>query len=129
MTITSMTLEHPTRSNVIRLSEAQARIPGPAGEHAVRVLQRGSLDVTLSAPQRPIEQSPDEQDEFYVIIRGRGVLFHDGKRDSFESGDLLLVDAGVEHQFEDISDDLTVWRIFYGTRGGEISTSQSGSGQ
>jgi mannose-6-phosphate isomerase-like protein (cupin superfamily) len=83
-------------------------------------MQRGTLDVALSIPQRPIPQSPHEQDELYVIIRGRGVLFHDGKRDPFEAGDLLFVAAGIEHQFEEISDDLAVWRIFYGAGGGEI---------
>ena len=66
------------RSRVIRLADAQAHIPGPAGEHAVRLLQRGTLDVALSIPKRPIPQSPHEQDELYVVIRGRGVLLHDG---------------------------------------------------
>ncbi|HUH63476.1 MAG TPA: cupin domain-containing protein [Terracidiphilus sp.] len=109
----------PDRSRVIRFDEAQARIPGPAGEHAVTVMQRGSLDAALSIPMRPRPQTPHAQDEVYFIIRGRGVLMHDGKRNSFESGDLLFVAAGVEHQFEDISEDLAVWRVFYGPTGGE----------
>ena len=108
------------RSRVIRLAEAQAGIPGPAGERAVRVLQRGALDVALGTPARPNEQTPHEQDEVYVVIRGRGVLFHDGKRDPFESGDLLFVAAATEHRFEDFSDDLLVWRVFYGPKGGEV---------
>lgn len=108
------------RSRVMRLAEAEAGIPGPAGEHAVRVWQRGSLDVALSMPKQPIPQTPHEQDELYAIIRGRGVLFHDGKRDEFAAGDLLFVAAGVEHQFEETSEDLAVWRVFYGARGGEV---------
>jgi len=108
------------RSGVIRLEEAQLGIPGPAGEHAVLVLQRGTLDVKLSFPERPNRQTPHEQDEVYVIIRGRGVLFHDGSRDPFEPGDLLFVAAGVEHRFEDASEDFAVWRMFYGPQGGEI---------
>jgi mannose-6-phosphate isomerase-like protein (cupin superfamily) len=105
---------------VIHLADAQARIPSPASDHAAIILQRGTLDVALSMPKRPIRQSPHEQDELYLIIRGRGVLFHDGKRDPFEPGDLLFVAAGIEHQFEDITEDLAVWRIFYGARGGEV---------
>jgi hypothetical protein len=46
------------RSRVIRLVEAQARIPGPAGEHAVVAFQRGPLDIALSLPQRPSQQNP-----------------------------------------------------------------------
>ncbi len=108
------------RSSVIRLAEARARIPGPAGEHAVSLLQRGTLNVKLSLPVRPNQQTPHAQDEIYVIIRGRGVLFHDGKRDPFEAGDLLFVAAGTEHQFEDFTEDLAVWVVFYGTQGGEV---------
>ena len=88
----------PDRSHVIRLTEAQARIPGPAGERAVMVLQRGTLDVALGLPLRPSQQTPHAQDEIYFIIR-RGVLIHDSKRDRFQSGDLLFVAAGTEHQF------------------------------
>ncbi len=111
----------PDRSRVVRLAEARTRIPGPAGEHAASLLRRGSLDVKLSLPVRPNRQTPHEQDEVYVIVQGRGVLVHDGRRDRFESGDLLFVAAGTEHHFEDFSDDLAVWVVFYGPRGGEAA--------
>ena len=42
------------------------------------------------------------------------------QRHRFDSGDILFVAAGVEHHYEDFSDDLALWRIFYGRRGGEI---------
>jgi mannose-6-phosphate isomerase-like protein (cupin superfamily) len=83
------------------------------------ILKRGPLDVALGFPLAASRQTPHEQDELYFIIRGRGVLLHDGKRDAFESGDLLFVAAGIEHQFEAISEDLALWRVFYGPRGGE----------
>lgn len=108
------------RSRVIRLAEAQTGIPGPAGEHAVSVFHRGPLDVALSLPTRPSQQTPHTQDEIYFVVRGRGVLLHDGKRDPFGSGDLLFVAAGIEHQIEDISDDFAMWRVFYGPSGGEV---------
>lgn len=113
-------MSKPDPSRVIRLAEAQGSIPGPAGEHAVVVFRRGPLDVALSLPLGPSRQTPHAQDEIYFIIRGRGALFHDGKRDRFESGDLLFVAAGIEHQFEDISRDFAVWRVFYGPDGGEM---------
>src|SRR5262245_9189705 len=109
----------PARSRVIRLAEAQAGIAGSAGERSVTVLRRGTLDVKLGTPARPNEQAPHEQAEVYIVVRGRGVLFHDGKRDPFEPGDLLFVAAATEHRFEDFSDDLLVWRVFYGPSGGE----------
>ncbi len=47
-------------------------------------------------------------------------MFHDGKRDEFEAGDFLFVAAATEHRFEDRSDDLLIWRVFYGPKGGEV---------
>jgi len=108
------------RSRVIHLAEARAGIPGPAGEHSVSLLQRGTLNVKLSLPVLPNQQTPHAQDEIYVIIRGRGVLFHDGERDPFAAGDLLFVAAGTEHRFEDFTEDLAVWVVFYGPQGGEV---------
>lgn len=108
------------RSGVIHLAEVQIGIPGPAGERSVVVLKRGTLDVKLSLPVPPNEQTPHAQDEVYVIIRGRGVLVHDGKRDPFEPGDILFVAAGTEHHYADFTDDLALWRVFYGPAGGEI---------
>lgn len=113
-------MSHSDRSRVMHLSEVRARIPGPAGEHAVRVFQRGTLDVALSIPTAPIPQTPHTQDEIYFVVRGRGFLRHDGRRDAFEAGDLLFVAAGIEHQYEDLSDDFVVWRVFYGRQGGDI---------
>lgn len=115
-------MSKPDRSRVIHLAEAQAGIPGPAGEHSVSFLQHGTLNVklSLSLPVPPNQQTPHAQDEVNVVVRGRGVLLHDGERDPFESGDLLFVAAGTEHRFEDFTEDLAVWVVFYGPRGGEV---------
>jgi len=111
-------MSKPERSRVFSCAEAQAGLP--TGERSVRVWQRGPLDVAFSLPVPPKEQLPHAQDEFYFIIRGRGVLLHDGKRQPFGPGDLLFVAAGVEHQFEDVTGDLALWRVFYGPQGGEV---------
>ncbi len=111
-------MSSPERSRVISFAEAQAGIP--TGERSVRVWQRGPLDVAFALPVPPKEQTPHTQDEIYVIVRGRGVLMHDGKRDPFESGDILFVAAGIEHQFQDVTEDLALWRVFYGPHGGEV---------
>src|SRR4051812_17489409 len=105
------------RSGVIRFAEAQTAVPGPSGQRAALVLKRGTLDVKLSLPLQPNQQTPHEQGEIYVVIRGRGVLVHDGREDAFGPGDMLFVAAGVEHHYKDFSGDLALWRIFYGAHG------------
>jgi len=112
------------RSRVIHLADARAKIPGPSGEHAVSLFERGTLNALLAlgrfAPREPKPPAAHEQDEIYLIVSGRGVLLHDGARDAFGPGDLLFVAAGTEHRFEDFTDDLVVWVVFYGAPGGEI---------
>ena len=107
------------RSGVFRLAQIQTSIPGPPGERATLVLKRGTCDVKLALPIPPNEQAPHTQDELYVIVRGQGVLLHAGKRDAFETGDLIFVAAGIEHRFESFTEDFAIWRIFYGVQGGE----------
>jgi mannose-6-phosphate isomerase-like protein (cupin superfamily) len=113
-------VEPSDRSGVIRFEAAQAAISGPDGGRSVLALHRGTLDIRLSLPVGPNVQTPHEQDELYVVVRGQGVLVHAGKSEPFGAGDILFVAAGVEHHYQDFSEDLALWRIFYGARGGEV---------
>jgi len=113
-------MEDGARSQVVHLAEALVSIPGPPGAHFVNVMERGTVRALLSLPLSPNRQTPHAQDEVYVIVRGRGVLFHDGRRDRFGPGDFLFVAAGTEHWFEDFTEDLAVWVVFYGPPGGEV---------
>lgn len=105
---------------VIRLAEVESAIPGPPGPNSATFLQRGTLEVKFSYPLSPNIQTPHTQDELYVIVRGQGVLLHSGERNAFGPGDLLFVPAGAEHHFEDFSEDLAIWVVFYGPPGGEV---------
>jgi mannose-6-phosphate isomerase-like protein (cupin superfamily) len=118
-------MSKPDRSGVIRFADARAHIPSAESDHAATLLQRGTLKVKLSLPVHPNVQTPHIQNELYVVVRGKGVLFHDGKRDVFQSGDLMFIAAGTEHYFEDFSDDLAVWVVFYGITGGEVNSFDS----
>jgi mannose-6-phosphate isomerase-like protein (cupin superfamily) len=115
-------MDDAMRSGVIRLADYAAKVPTPEGERSVLALKRGTLDVRLSVPVPPNRQTPHEQDELYAVICGEGVLIHGGERTPFVAGDLLFVAAGVEHHYADFSDDLALWRIFYGKAGGEAAT-------
>lgn len=107
------------RSCVIRFADAERRIPTPEGEHALTLLEHGTLKLKLSQPVPPNRQTPHEQDELYIVARGRGELVHDGRRDRFETGDVMFIAAGTEHHVENFSADLSIWVVFYGAAGGE----------
>ena len=95
------------------------KLPGQKGERFVTAFTHGTLEVELYAPRGSDPQKPHRRDEVYVVVSGSGVFFADGERREFQPGDFLFVAAGVEHRFEDFSDDLAVWVLFYGPDGGE----------
>ncbi len=105
----------------VTVQDALSKLPGPNGEHFVAVLAHGSLLVEIAALRGEDKQKPHTRDEIYVVINGSGMFRNGVARHPFGPGDVLFVPAGVEHRFEDFSDDLTVWVFFYGPEGGEVS--------
>lgn len=85
----------------------------------VKLLEHGSMYVEYYAPEKVDLQKPHQQDELYVIESGSGFFYNDGLRHHFSKGDVLFVPAGIEHRFEQFSDDFATWVIFYGPSGGE----------
>jgi mannose-6-phosphate isomerase-like protein (cupin superfamily) len=103
----------------LTVPEALARLPGPGGERYVELFQHGTLSVELYAPRGSDPQHPHTRDEVYVVVQGSGQFRNGNTLHPFGPGDLLFVPAGVVHRFEDFTDDLAVWVIFYGPEGGE----------
>ncbi|MEK7316742.1 MAG: cupin domain-containing protein [Candidatus Eisenbacteria bacterium] len=99
------------------------RIPTADGRRFASVFSHGTLQVEFYAPRGEDTQTPHTRDEIYVVISGTGKFLNGGSRRPFGPGDFLFVPAGVEHRFEDFSDDLAVWVIFYGPEGGEAGQS------
>ncbi|HUT49179.1 MAG TPA: cupin domain-containing protein [Alphaproteobacteria bacterium] len=95
-----------------------AQVP-QSGIRSVSAFQRGSLEVKLYAPRGEDPQAPHARDEFYVVARGRGVAMIGDERQSFGPADALFVPAGMTHRFEDFTNDLAIWVMFYGPDGGE----------
>ena len=103
----------------LRVDDGLARLPGPDGERFAGLFRHGTLLVELYAPRGHDPQTPHARDEIYVVARGDGTFFDGSTRRPFAAGDLLFVAAGIPHRFEDFSDDLAVWVMFYGPEGGE----------
>lgn len=103
----------------VSFESAVVGIPTPAGKRFAKLFEHGSLEVELYAPRGRDEQSPHDRDEAYVVVHGEGWYLCDGKRHRFGPGDFLFAPAGIVHRFEEFSDDLVVWVLFYGPVGGE----------
>ena len=94
-------------------------LPAPGGQRFATVFEHGSLAVEIYAPRGHDPQQPHTRDEIYVVVSGSGEYVCGQMRTKFGPADVLFAAAGVEHRFENFTDDLTVWVIFYGPEGGE----------
>lgn len=103
---------------LLTVADMAARLTDAGPRFAVG-FTHGSLVVELYAPRGIDRQKPHTRDEVYVVVSGTGSFFVGGQRRKFGPGDLLFVPAGMEHRFEDFTDDLQAWVIFYGPEGGE----------
>jgi mannose-6-phosphate isomerase-like protein (cupin superfamily) len=89
------------------------------GPHAHYGIRHGSMRVGLYAPKGKDDQSPHTQDELYIIASGSGWFVKGEERIAFAPQDVLFVEAGAEHRFEDFSADFATWVVFWGPEGGE----------
>ena len=103
----------------VSIADALTRLEQSNGAFFAKVMEHGSMSVEIYRPLRTDPQTPHRQDELYVIISGTGEFLNDSKRVSFKPGDVLFVPAGIEHRFENFTDDFSTWVIFYGADGGE----------
>jgi mannose-6-phosphate isomerase-like protein (cupin superfamily) len=103
----------------LTVQESLTHLPGPAGERYVELFKHGTLSVELYAPRGHDPQEPHTRDEVYVVVQGSGYFRNGETRHRFAPGDLLFVPADAVHRFEDFTDDLAVWVVFYGPEGGE----------
>jgi cupin superfamily acireductone dioxygenase involved in methionine salvage len=85
----------------------------------VELFRHGSMSVEFYQPHEIDTQQPHAQDELYVVASGSGYFVNGDTRYRFEAGEVLFVPAGVEHRFEDFTDDFATWVFFYGPEGGE----------
>ena len=101
------------------VENALLRLPGPGGQRFATVFQHGSLLVEIYAPRGIDPQKPHTRDEIYIVVTGKGEYVCGDTRQTFAPSDLLFAAAGAEHRFENFTEDLIVWVIFYGPEGGE----------
>lgn len=85
------------------------------------IFEHGTLSVEIYKPEKVDLQQPHTRDEVYVVISGSGEFLYDDIRTSFGPGDFLFVPAGMNHRFENFTDDFSTWVIFYGPEGGETN--------
>lgn len=102
------------------LTDIAEKLPEEPGVDRLHyMLRHGTMKIGFYAPKGSDRQAPHKQDELYVVAGGRGAFVKNGERRPFGPQDVIFVQAGADHHFEDLSDDFAVWVIFWGPEGGE----------
>jgi mannose-6-phosphate isomerase-like protein (cupin superfamily) len=96
----------------ISLAAALA-LPWTPGRSA-EVFTDGDLEVRFAARPTNGPQVPHHRDELYFVASGTGRYRVEEEATTVGPGDVLFCAAHVAHGFEDISEDFSVWVIFYG---------------
>jgi mannose-6-phosphate isomerase-like protein (cupin superfamily) len=107
----------PCRKSTV--ADALTKLPAPGGKRFATVFERGTLLVEIYAPRGADPQQPHTRDEAYFVAVGSGEYVCGDTRQPFGPTDILFAAAGVEHRFENFTEDLVVWVLFYGPEGGE----------
>lgn len=97
------------------LADATRRL-ADADDNFVTLMTGRNGRLLLFAPEGEDRQTPHTQDEFYVVVAGKGVFRRGEESVSFIAGDVLFVPAHMPHRFESFSDDFQCWVIFFGPR-------------
>ena len=105
--------ELPFNWNISVESALEKLAAHPDGQPFITLLENGEMYVEIYQPDKVDLQQPHDQDEIYVVISGTGIFYNNGERRPFKAGDLIFVPAGIEHRFEDFTEDFKTWVIFY----------------
>ena len=98
------------------LAAALALLPPTQGRRATGVFHDGDLEIRFAAPPTDRPQVPHDRDEFYIVAAGTGRYRVEDRVTAVGPGDLLFAAAHAPHGFEDFSEDLAVWVVFYGPK-------------
>lgn len=114
-----MGIEPVTARERLTPASALEQLDRRAPAEFVTLFEHGSASVEIYRPRGVDRQKPHDRDEIYVIISGSGFFMNGAHRRPFVAGEVLFVEAGAEHRFEEFSDDFATWVLFYGPMGGE----------
>jgi mannose-6-phosphate isomerase-like protein (cupin superfamily) len=105
-----ITMDHTPPPTSLAAALALPRTPGRSAE----VFVDGDLEVRFAARPTNGPQVPHLRDELYFVAAGSGRYRVEKKVSDVGPGDLLFCAAHVAHGFEDMSEDFSVWVLFYG---------------
>jgi mannose-6-phosphate isomerase-like protein (cupin superfamily) len=96
-----------TEEVITELKEEDAQV--------AEVFSKESVTVEIGKYPTSSPKNPHTENEVYYIISGSGMIRVGDKTYSIESGDVIFVEQGLEHDFFNIDEEITALIIFVGS--------------
>jgi mannose-6-phosphate isomerase-like protein (cupin superfamily) len=100
-------------AQAFEVNELQSRSAGDSRPYT-EFLRRPNVSMgiySLAAGGEDL-QHPHDSDEVYVVLRGAATLRVESEEFDVSTGSVVSVDRGVDHNFENITEDLQVLVVF-----------------
>jgi len=85
------------------------------GHQFAEVLETESVTIEVGRYPTSAPKNPHTEDEIYYIVSGSGTIRVGDETYDVESGDVVFVESGLEHDFFDIEEEITALTIFVGS--------------
>ncbi|WP_251328520.1 cupin domain-containing protein [Haloplanus pelagicus] len=79
------------------------------------VFSKESITLEIGKYPTSSPKNPHTEDEVYYIISGSGMIRVGEETYTVESGDVVFVERGLEHDFFNIDEEITALTIFVGS--------------
>ena len=106
-------LDAAGKKTVVKYQNLLAQLPQSDDPGYVIAFEDQKMEAGIYKPDQVDPQTPHDQDELYVVLKGQGTFCLEQNEHAVSEGDLLFVPARAEHRFKDFSDDFVVWAFFY----------------
>ena len=97
--------------------QAREKVARSGDENYGVVCEHGTLELGYYMPRGEDKQSPHDQDEVYVVLRGQGKIAIGDQAINLAKDIVVFVKAGTEHFFHDVTEDLTMLVFFASPNG------------
>ena len=101
------------KKSIVKYQHLLGQLPQSDDPGYVAAFQDEGIEAGIYKPDQVDSQTPHDEDELYVVLKGQGTFCLEEDQYKVEEGDLLFVPAKAEHCFKDFSDDFVVWAFFY----------------
>jgi mannose-6-phosphate isomerase-like protein (cupin superfamily) len=99
------------QSEILPIAELLTRIGDKPYHEFLRVLAMSAGIYVLPAGASD-GQTPHKEDEIYYVVRGKAKMRLGREEREVREADVIFVEAGLEHRFFDITEELVLLVIF-----------------